>query len=107
MKTYHYTYTIIDEDTVQYYHGKHSTNDLNDGYMGSGSWIKSIQDKENIVKLINEFYESSDAAYKAEAELIGDLWKTDELCMNRMKGGKVSFFHEETYSKHCMEVWGC
>ena len=28
----------------RYYIGKHETNDVNDGYLGSGNWVKSIKD---------------------------------------------------------------
>lgn len=105
-KKYHYTYTIINPESGQYYHGKHSTDDLDDGYIGSGAWINENREDPRLVKIINEFYSSSAEAYNAERQLVQDLWKKDPLCMNRMKGGKTSFFEHETYSEHCKKVWG-
>lgn len=108
-KKYNFTYTIINTETGQYYIGKHSTNNIDDGYMGSGAWVKNIKDIEdnpNIVKIINEFYDTSEEAYRAEMDMIGSLWKNDPLCMNRMRGGVVSFFEKESYSRHCLEAYG-
>jgi hypothetical protein len=37
---YHFLYCTEDVDTGDYYLGKHSTKNLDDGYQGSGDWIK-------------------------------------------------------------------
>lgn len=36
-KQYHYFYKITNKVNGHFYYGIHSTNDLNDGYMGSGT----------------------------------------------------------------------
>ena len=37
---FHYTYITTDNRNGKYYVGRHSTNNLNDGYQGSGKFIK-------------------------------------------------------------------
>ena len=37
---YHYVYLIVNKIDLKLYIGKHSTNDLNDGYFGSGADLK-------------------------------------------------------------------
>jgi hypothetical protein len=35
-----------------YYIGRHSTHDVNDGYMGSGAWVTGINDKTSLTREI-------------------------------------------------------
>lgn len=69
---YYYTYkiTLLKGSLNNYYYlGKHSTNNLNDGYAGSGKIIKSYYKKygklENITytKEILSFYNNDDGTY--------------------------------------------
>lgn len=90
---YHYTYKIICTEghlKGHYYLGKHSTNNLDDGYKGSGKIIKDYYKKHpnGYIKQIIQFFDSKEDAFKAEKELIGDLHKTDKLCLNTKAGGK-------------------
>lgn len=39
----------------KYYIGRHSTKKMNDGYYGSGKWIRSIKDKSELTREILEF----------------------------------------------------
>jgi hypothetical protein len=106
---YHYNYILLHPETKQYYIGKHSTKNLNDGYMGSGAWPRQMI-KENIelIKVITDFCESSEEAYINEKALIGDKWQNDLNCMNRVAGGVngiFSYFESGDYVKHCMDKW--
>lgn len=36
----------------KYYIGRHETTDLNDGYLGSGDWVKGVKDKSTLTREI-------------------------------------------------------
>jgi hypothetical protein len=68
----------------------HSTNDLDDGYMGSGKRLRySIRKygKENHTKEILEFFDSRDLLIEAEIKAITPEMITDKDCMNLKEGG--------------------
>lgn len=89
----HYTYKIINDITGEYYYGKRSCSQddpADDPYMGSGYLIQHkmrLHPEYNWKKEIVGIYETAEAAYKAEEELIGDLWSADEKCLNLCPGG--------------------
>lgn len=76
---HHYTYKIT--DGTREYFGRHSTENLDDGYMGSGKWVRSIKDKTRLHKEILSFYETFDAVVIAEEILINENIH-NENCMN-------------------------
>jgi len=39
----HHTIYRTSSKSGKYYIGRHSTNNVNDGYLGSGNWVKSIK----------------------------------------------------------------
>jgi hypothetical protein len=61
----------------KYYIGRHSTNNLDDGYVGSGKWVRSIKDKSSLTREILAFAESESELRVLEEkfinESIGDL----------------------------------
>jgi len=97
-KKYHFIYKTTNLLSGKYYIGMHSTDDLNDGYMGSGRRLRfsiNKHGKENHKVEILEFVSS-------RAELIArekDVVNLDELakedCMNLMVGGKGGFISDE------------
>ena len=108
-KRYFYTYkiTLLKGSLAgKYYYGQHITYNLNDGYCGSGTIIKSYYKKyraiENItyVKEILKFYNDEKELDIAEKILIGDLWKTDDNCLNLKCGGQINPFYNK---KHTIE----
>ena len=64
-----------------------------DPYKGSGKIITNYFKKNHpefnktFIKEIIKFSESFEDNYKAEEIILGDLWKTDEKCLNLIKGG--------------------
>ena len=94
---YHYVYIITNKINHKFYIGKHSTNNLDDGYMGSGIAINNAIQKygiENFSKRILCFCDSAEDAYKVEEFLVTDnLIKRDD-CYNIKTGGAGGIFSE-------------
>ena len=90
MSKYYYTYIIESKRSPKYYYGRHQTEILDDGYMGTGTWVSQIKDKSRLNKTILNFYATEEQVEQAEKELIGDKWLTDPFCMNMMPGGKIN-----------------
>lgn len=78
--------------TGRYYLGKH-TGYVNDSYGGSGNFCKAYYKKygkiegETYIREILEINPSQEINSNREEIIIGDLWKTDPLCMNQCHGG--------------------
>ena len=89
-RKYHYIYKITCIVTNRYYIGMHSTDNLEDGYFGSGKrlWFSiNYHGKENHSKEILEFLPTRNELKKREKEIVTvDLIKED-LCMNLQEGG--------------------
>jgi len=94
-RKFHYIYKITRNDgSGKYYIGLHSTDDLHDGYFGSGQRLwKSIKKhgKEKHSKEILEFLHSRHALLEREKELVNEKTLTDPLCMNLAIGGGGSW----------------
>jgi hypothetical protein len=68
----------------------HSTNDLEDGYLGSGKRLRySVRKhgKENHIKEILEFFDNREDLAKREAEIITENEIAKKDCMNLVLGG--------------------
>jgi hypothetical protein len=71
----HYTYITTNLVTGKKYIGDHSTDNLNDGYLGSGKIIKESIKKygrKNFHKEILEFFESKEEAFNAQEKYINE-----------------------------------
>jgi hypothetical protein len=94
-KNYHFIYKTTNLLNGKYYIGMHSTDDLNDGYMGSGRRLKySINKygKENHKVEILEFFDSRKELRDREEEIVNLNEIAKEECMNLTVGGKGSFY---------------
>lgn len=92
-RKFHYIYKITRFDG-KYYIGMHSTDDLEDGYFGSGQRLwKSIKKhgKEKHSKEILEFLSSRVELKMRERQLVNEQLLTDALCMNLAIGGEGGF----------------
>ena len=98
----HYIYKTTCNVTGRYYIGMHSTNNLDDGYMGSGKRLRySLRKhgKENHVKEILEFFDSRELLVEREKEIVNSELICDEQCMNLKCGGTGGFVNKEHEEK--------
>jgi hypothetical protein len=96
---YYIIYKTTNPRTGEYYIGQHRTNNLQDGYKGSGNWVKAHSRK--LGQLITEIlkFSTQDQLKDHERSFIGDLWSTDPLCMNECPGGGSGPHTENAKSK--------
>ena len=106
-KKYHYIYKTTNLKNDKYYVGMHSTNNLNDGYMGSGKQLKrslNKHGKENFKFEILEFLPNRISLAKKEKYLVNEGLLKDSLCMNLMIGGEGGFINEEVQKKRSISA---
>lgn len=90
-KVFHIIYRTTCSLTNRYYYGMHSTNNLNDGYLGSGKFLRNSINKHGIENHICEhleFLDSREKLKQREIEIVNDEMLSDPLCMNLKKGGE-------------------
>jgi hypothetical protein len=93
-KKYHYIYKTTCIITKRFYIGMHSTDNLEDGYVGSGKRLwHSINKhgKENHVCEILEFLPDRKSLAKREMEIVNQEMLNEELCMNIATGGEGGY----------------
>lgn len=93
-KKYHFIYKTTNILSGRYYIGMHSTDNLDDGYLGSGKRLRySINKygKENHKREIIEFCDSRAELKVREVEVVNlnEIAKVD--CMNLVVGGQGGF----------------
>jgi group I intron endonuclease len=90
LKKYHFLYKTTNLLNGKFYIGIHSTNNLNDGYLGSGKRLKRSIKKygiENFKLEILEFFENRELLVEREKELVNAALLKEPLCMNLKTGG--------------------
>jgi len=86
----HYLYKTINMINEKFYVGMHSTDDLNDGYLGSGKYLRrSINKygKENFKIEFLEFFNNRNDLIERERDFVSTNFIKDSLCMNLRTGG--------------------
>ncbi len=89
-----YLYQITNRINNKIYVGVHKTNNIDDGYMGSGKIIKRAIKKygiENFTKEILEYFDTYDQALAREAEIVDDDFLLREDIYNLRRGGTGGF----------------
>ena len=97
-KKYHYIYKTTNLINGKYYIETHSTNNLEDGYLGSGKrlWYSiNYHGKDNHTKEVLEFCENREQLKKREEEIVNEQLLTEDLCMNLMVGGQGGLVNDE------------
>lgn len=101
-RRYHYIYKITCLKNGKYYIGMHSTDNLEDGYMGGGKRIKnSIKKygKDAHRKEILGFFENREDLRNREIQLVNEELLNDPMCMNLQPGGGGGLINEEHRQK--------
>lgn len=113
MKKYYYVYKIINKINQHEYIGFHSTNNLNDGYMGSGKLLPFAYAKygiENFEKIILKMFDNKKDAESYERELVNIDYINRNDTYNISIGGNICIlygsnngFYGKTHSKETIE----
>jgi hypothetical protein len=93
-KKYNYIYKTTCIITNRFYIGMHSTDNLEDGYIGSGKRLwHSINKhgKENHICEILEFLPDRKSLAEREREIVNQEMLNEELCMNITTGGEGGY----------------
>jgi hypothetical protein len=101
-KEYHYIYKTTNLKTGKFYIGMHSTDNLNDGYLGSGKRLRrSIRKNgiENFKLEILEFRPNRSSLKVREKELVNEDLLKNQMCMNLQVGGGGGFSGEKHREK--------
>lgn len=69
----------------KYYIGRHQTESLDDGYLGSGKWVSSIKDKSTLSRIILKESKTIEELKRLEKYYIS-IHYDDTLCMNYRYG---------------------
>lgn len=95
---YYYIYKTTNLINEKYYYGMHSTDNLQDGYMGSGTILKRSFEKygkENFKTEILEFLPNKNELLKREKEIINEEILNDPNSLNLQPGGGGGLSGEE------------
>lgn len=97
-KKYHFIYKTTNMLSGKYYIGMHSTNDLDDGYLGSGTRLRysiNKHGKENFIREILEFCKTREELKNKEVEIVNLNEIAKINCINLKVGGYGGFSSEE------------
>ena len=96
-KKYHFIYKTTNLLSGRYYIGMHSTDNLEDQYLGSGTYLKrsiNKHGKENHSIEILEFVNSREELVAREIEIVSLQEIAKKECMNLKVGGEGGFSRE-------------
>ena len=89
-----YFYKITNKINRKYYFGVHSTEDINDGYMGSGTVLAKAYKKygiQNFEKQILKYFQNKQQMYQFEQQVVTLQQVNNKMCYNVVIGGKNAY----------------
>ena len=92
---FYYLYEITNQVNGKIYIGVHQTNDIDDGYMGSGTLLRQAIKKHGIgsfTKKILRFFDTADEMFQAEREIVTEEFTTRKDTYNINVGGDGGWF---------------
>ena len=101
-KKYHFIYKTTNTLSGKYYYGMHSTDNLEDGYLGSGRRLRYSINKygeENHIREIIEFCRNRKELIAREKEIVNLNEIAKDECINLMVGGAGGLISEEHHKK--------
>lgn len=93
MKMFHFVYLTSRLGTNYYYIGVHSTDNMLDGYIGSGYHLRNAVNKygyENFARCVIKYFDTHEEALKYENKILTEKVLNDRYCYNIQHGGKGS-----------------
>jgi len=90
-RKYHYFYKITNNLNGHFYYGVHNTDNLDDGYMGSGTRLHYAYKKYgigNFTKEILKFFDTTKEAFDYESEVVNENLIKNINCYNITNGGE-------------------
>ena len=110
-KKFNFFYKITNDFDDCYYYGIHSTNNMNDGYMGSGKRLCRAQKKhgiEHFIRTVLVFFDTRLEAAQYEFEFLTPEILSDPNCYNICEGGGggdvTSGMSDEEYEEFCRKI---
>lgn len=102
-RKYHYIYRTTCSVTGKYYIGMHSTDNLEDGYQGSGTILSRSVKKygagNHSVEIL-EFVETRQLLKVREHQIVNEEIVNDPKCMNLKLGGHGGFDHIQAHEDY-------
>lgn len=101
LKKFHFIYRTTNMVNGRHYTGLHSTDDLEDGYLGSGKrfgYELNKYGRENFKREILEFLPSRAELKAREKTIVNEEMLKDPLCLNLKLGGEGGWDHAKNQS---------